>query len=84
LVVAGRHYARVRRPLVLTVDVDGRRVGRMLVRHRGAFEQSLALGPELRGLSHRFTLTSAWTWRPGHRSADTRRLACLLDRVEIA
>lgn len=79
LIVAGRHQALVRRPLLLTVDVDGRRVGRALVRRHGTFERSFALPSERGGI----TITSAWTWRPGSRRGDTRRLSCLLDRVVV-
>lgn len=81
LVVVGHHYALVRRPLVLTVSVDGRRVGRIVVRERGDFERSLPIPGELRGREAEVSLRSAWTWRPEHDGGDERRLSCLVYRV---
>lgn len=83
LTVAGRHHAEVRRPLLLTVSAGERRLGRALVRHGGAFERSFAIPDELRGASCEVRVVSAWTWRPGAARGDTRRLSCLLDRVEF-
>ncbi len=83
LTVAGRHEAAVRRPLVLTVLANGVRLGRVLVRERGRFEQSFDVPAELRGERCEVRLVSAWTWRPGGATGDNRRLSCLLDRVEF-
>jgi glycosyltransferase involved in cell wall biosynthesis len=79
LVVAGRHRALVRRPLLLTVSIDGRRVGRIAMRRRGVFERSFEVPRELRGRDCEVEIVSAWTWRPG--LGDTRRLSCRLHRV---
>jgi len=81
LVVAGRHHARVRRPLVLQVAADGQRLGRVVMRHNGSFERAFSVPAELRGRHCEVEVVSAWTWRPGERRGDTRRLSCLLDRV---
>ncbi len=81
LVVAGRHHADVRRPLLLRVGADGQRLGRIAMRYNGAFEESFPVPPELRGQHCEVELVSAWTWRPGKRYDDTRRLSCLIDRV---
>jgi glycosyltransferase involved in cell wall biosynthesis len=81
LVVAGRHHAELRRPLLLSVSVDGRRVGRVVMRHNGAFEKSFPIPPEPRGRRCEVELVSVWTWRPRRRHDDARRLSCLLDRV---
>ena len=83
LTVAGRHHAEVRRPLLLTVSAGERRLGRALIRHPGAFERSFAVPAELRGRACEVRVVSAWTWRPGAARGDTRRLSCLLDRVEF-
>lgn len=84
LVVAGRHEAQVRRPLVLTVHADGRRLGRIAVRRRGPFERSLDVPAEMCGVTSQVTVISAWTWRPGGPVGDQRRLSCLLDRLQFA
>jgi glycosyltransferase involved in cell wall biosynthesis len=81
LVIVGQHHALVRRPLLLTVTVDGRRIGRVVVRERGDFERSFAISPKLRGRSVEVGIRSAWTWRPTHDGGDERRLSCLLTRV---
>ena len=81
LVVVGHHYALVRRPLLLTVAVDGRRIGRVVVRERGDFERSFAISCELRGRSPEVSIRSAWTWRPDRDGGDNRRLSCMLYRV---
>jgi glycosyltransferase involved in cell wall biosynthesis len=81
LVVAGQHYALVRRPLILTVAVDGRRVGRIVVRERGDFEGSFPIPEGLRGREAEVGIRSAWTWRPERGGGDERRLSCLLHRV---
>lgn len=81
LVLAGHHHALVRRPLFLTVAVDGRRIGRVVVRERGDFEQSFPISRELRGQSPEVSIWSAWTWRPERGGGDERRLSCLLSRV---
>jgi glycosyltransferase involved in cell wall biosynthesis len=81
LVVAGRHHAPVRRPLLLTVSAGGRRLGHVAMRHNGAFEHAFAIDPALRGTSCAVRVVSAWTWRPGGSAGDQRRLSCLLDRV---
>jgi glycosyltransferase involved in cell wall biosynthesis len=81
MVVAGRHHALVRRPLLLSVTVDGHPVGRIVARHRGDFERSFALPPDMRGGRHEVGIRSAWTWRPGTARGDSRRISCLLDRV---
>lgn len=83
LTLAGRHYAKVRRPLLLTVSVDGRRLGRALVHRFGSFERSFDVPAELRGRPCEVRVASAWTWRPGGAGGDTRRLSCLLDEVVI-
>ena len=80
LVVVGHHYALVRRPLLLTVAVDGRRIGRVVVRERGDFERSFAIPFELRGRSPEVSIRSVWTWWPD-RGGDDRRLSCMLYRV---
>lgn len=81
LVVAGRHHAEVRRPLVLSVSVDGERVGRIAMRHNGAFERRFDVPASCRDRECAVEIVSAWTWRPGKRHDDSRRLSCLLDRV---
>lgn len=81
LVVVGRHHALVRRPLLLTVALDGHRIGRIIVRERGDFERSFAIDPEFRGRSHVVSIRSAWTWRPNRGGGDERRLSCMLDRI---
>jgi hypothetical protein len=81
LVVAGRHHAQVRRPLVLTVAADGERVGRIAMRHNGEFERRFDVPARLHGRECEVEVVSAWTWRPGGRRGDDRRLSCLLDRV---
>ncbi len=81
LVVVGHHNALVRRPLLLTVAIDGRRIGRVVVRERGDFAQAFPIPFELRGRSPAVSIRSAWTWRPDHGGGDERRLSCLLDRV---
>lgn len=83
LIVAGRHTALVRRPLLLAVFADGRRLGTLAIRRRGGFERSLAVPPALRGRQSEVRVVSAWTWRPGAARADTRRLSCLLDRLRF-
>jgi glycosyltransferase involved in cell wall biosynthesis len=83
LAIAGRHHARVRRPLILGVSVDGQRLGRVAMRHNGSFERRFEL-PHMDAGEHEVEIVSAWTWRPGTRRGDTRRLSCLLDRVELA
>jgi glycosyltransferase involved in cell wall biosynthesis len=83
LVVAGRHEAYVRRPLVLKVSVAGRTLGRVVVRRRGEFEQGFELPRELTGQCE-IRIVSAWTWRPGGAHGDNRRLSCRIDRVEFA
>ncbi len=83
LVVAGRHEAFVRRPLVLAVSVADQTLGRLIVRRRGEFEQSFELPHDLAG-QHEIRIVSAWTWRPGSGRGDNRRLSCRLDRVEVA
>jgi glycosyltransferase involved in cell wall biosynthesis len=81
LVIAGQHHALVRRPLILTVAVDGRRIGRIVVRERGDFERSFAISSELGGRSAEVSIRSAWAWRPSHDGGDERRLSCLISRV---
>lgn len=81
LVVAGHHLAERRRPLLLSVSVDGRRVGWVRVDGAGSFARAFELAPEQRGRSCEVTLVAAWTWRPGRPTGDTRRLSCLLDDV---
>jgi len=81
LTVSGSHLAEVRRPLLLTVSADGVVLGRIAVRRAGAFERSLAIPGELRGGDRVVEVRSAWTWRPGARRGDTRRLSCQLDSV---
>lgn len=81
LVIVGQHHALVRRPLILTVAVDGRRIGRIVVRERGDFERSFAISSGLRGRSAEVSVRSAWTWRPDHGGGDERRLSCLLSRI---
>jgi len=82
LVIAGRHHAEVRRPLILGVTLDGERVGRVVARHNGSFEQRFEVPAALRGGEREVEVVSAWTWRPGDRRGDTRRLSCFLDRVD--
>jgi len=81
LTISGSHLAEVRRPLLLTVSADGAVLGRIAVRRAGAFERSLAIPDELRGGDRVVEIRSAWTWRPGERRGDTRRLSCQLDGV---
>jgi glycosyltransferase involved in cell wall biosynthesis len=81
LVVAGRHHAAVRRPLILKVDLDGERLGRVVMRHNGDFERRFEIPPSLRGGQRDVSIVSAWTWRPGRQAGDERRLSCFLDRV---
>jgi glycosyltransferase involved in cell wall biosynthesis len=81
LVVAGRHQALVRRPLLLTISVDGRRLGRVAVRRKGGFAHALPVPAELRGRDCEVGVVSAWTWRPGQRRGDARRISCLLDTL---
>jgi glycosyltransferase involved in cell wall biosynthesis len=83
LVVAGRHEAYVRRPLVLKVSVAGQALGRVVVYRRGEFERRFELPRELNGQCE-VRIVSAWTWRPGGARGDNRRLSCRLDRVEFA
>ena len=78
--VRGRHEALVRRPLVLTVRVDGRYVGARAVRARGPFALSLAC-PAGAG-TRTVEIRSAWTWRP-RIGGDVRRLSCYLDSVAL-
>jgi glycosyltransferase involved in cell wall biosynthesis len=81
LVIAGRHCAHTRLPLLLAASIEGRRIGRVVVRDRGQFKRVLDVPPELRGRPGQVTIVSAWTRRPGGRRGDTRRLSCLLDGV---
>jgi glycosyltransferase involved in cell wall biosynthesis len=83
LVVAGRHMADVRRPLVLTISADGVRLGRALILEHGSFERRFEVPAEMRGRPCVIRVVSAWTWRPGSRRGDSRRLSCLLDGVAL-
>lgn len=81
LTVTGRHEALVyRRPLVLSVRVDGRRVGGHVARARGPFSFSLRCPPG--AAARTVEIRSAWTWRP-RAGGDLRRLSCYLDSVTI-
>jgi hypothetical protein len=68
------------RPLWLRVRVDGRTVGRHVMRGRGPFTFSVEC-PRQEG-SRNVEITSAWTWRPGI-DGDVRRLSCYLDSVTV-
>lgn len=83
LVVAGRHMADVRRPLVLTISADGVRLGRALILEHGYFERRFEMPAEMRDRPCVIRVVSAWTWRPGGRRGDSRRLSCLLDGVAL-
>jgi glycosyltransferase involved in cell wall biosynthesis len=83
LTVSGSHVADVRRPLLLTVSADGAVLGRIAVRRRGAFERSLPIPRDLRGGDRTVEIRSAWTWRPGARRGDTRRLSCRLATLTV-
>jgi glycosyltransferase involved in cell wall biosynthesis len=83
LYVRGRHEAQVRRPLILSVKIDGVPAGRWTVRRHGPFTLQAACPDWVPGNDARVELSSAWTWRPGI-AGDVRRLSCLIDSVEFA
>ncbi|MCA2969805.1 MAG: glycosyltransferase [Acidobacteriaceae bacterium] len=80
LVLTGKHWAPGG-PLVLTVKMNGREVGR-LESGPGAYRLSAPLPGGLSGTTCRMEVATNRTWRP-KQNGDYRQLGCVVDRVEF-
>ncbi|MFN9265572.1 MAG: glycosyltransferase [Acidobacteriota bacterium] len=78
LVLTGKHWAPGG-PLVVTVRMNGREVGRQELRS-GVYRLSAALPGGLSGTSCRMEVETSRTWRP-RQSGDYRQLGCVVDCV---
>jgi hypothetical protein len=80
LVINGRHQMPGRRPLKLTVRLDGVTIRELVLQQRGPFSLAVALPPKLEPTV--LEVEADRTFCPRyHGSQDGRRLSCLIDEV---
>ena len=81
VLIKGRHEARIRGVLRVTVSMEGREIGHIDLARRGPFEIRASCPPEFRGRRCRLTIVANKTFRP--MKGDYRRLSCVIDSVQF-
>lgn len=81
--ISGKHLASFRKPLTLTICLDGVEVRREMLRQNGPFAVEVKCPDTCKGKRSTLVIEANQTFRPSG-NGDTRRLSCVIDDIAFA
>jgi glycosyltransferase involved in cell wall biosynthesis len=80
IVIAGRHFAPIRKGLTLSFRLNGDLLEKKTLREAGPFHLAVPCPASARGKSNRLIIESSRVFRPA-KNGDYRPLSCLIDSI---